>query len=329
MNPNQPLGRVRLSCFINPDADESEIQFLEQLGVHYAYTWCPHLSQNYDMIARLRDALSSHGITLNNIGDYLICKSPNIHLGTTDRDRDIEAFIDMLRTIARLGLHVTTFTWEPDQVWSSDMEYPTRGKAITRYVDAHQLSAEAVRHGRVYEKDELWDNFGYFMRHVLPEAEQMDIRLALHPNDPPMQRVGGVDCLITSIHDYRKAFSIANSKALGMEFCCGCWLEGGREGFGDIEQAIHEFVADDRILITHFRNVDRQLPVFVETFLDDGYGDMFKLMKTFYEADYSGTLIYDHTPLFKKESDKRAETAYAIGYIKALMNVASHQVLGK
>ena len=114
-----------------------------------------------------------------------------------------------------------------------------------------------------------------------------------------------------------------------MEFCCGCWLEGGTEGFGSIEQGIREFIADDRILITHFRNVDTTMPVFVETFIDDGYGDMFKLMKIFYEADYRGTMIYDHTPLFEAGSDKRAETAYAVGYIKALMNVASRAVFEK
>ncbi len=333
MNPNQAAGAVRLSNIIDPFAEEDEIVFLEQLGIHYAYTWCPDLADHYDDMARLRDRLAGHGITLNNIGDYKVCKSANIHLGTVDRDRDIERFIRMMEVIRRLGIHVTTFTWEPDQVWSSDGAHPTRGGARTRYVDVNELRKAPLTHGRVYEKDELWDNFAYFMKQVIPVAEECEIRLALHPNDPPTDRLGGIDCLIANIDDYRKAFRIADSKALGMEFCCGCWLEGGKEGFGDIGQGIREFVADDRILITHFRNVDRPLPVFTETFIDDGYADMLSLMEIFCETGYHGTLIYDHSPLFVRNGtetadpkDRRCETAYAVGYIKALMSAASRKV---
>ena len=333
MNPNQPVGAVRLSNIVSPFAPEEEIIFLEQLGIRWAYTWCPDLEQHYDDIARLQDTLSKHGITLNNIGDYKVCKSANIHLGTPERDRDIERFARMMEVIHRLGIHVTTFTWEPDYVWTTDSAYPTRGGAKTRYVDVNEMKKAPLTHGRIYEKDELWEHFAYFMRQIIPEAERLDIRLALHPNDPPADRLGGVDCLIAGIDDYRKAFRIADSPALGMEFCCGCWLEGGRDGFGDIEQGIREFVADDRILITHFRNVGGTMPAFVETFIDDGYADMLRLMEIFYETGYSGTLIYDHSPQFVTDGifagSRGRETAYAVGYIKALMCAASRKVRGQ
>lgn len=320
------MGDIKLSNFVSPYADEYEITFLQQLGIHYAYTWCEGLSDHYDDMARLRDRLLKHDIILNNIGDYTVCKSPNIHLATAKRDRDINRFIDMMETINRLGIHVTTFTWEPDQVWTTSNEYPTRGGALTRHVNIDELKKTPLTHGRVYEKDELWDNFSYFMKHVIPEAERLNIRLALHPNDPPADRLGGIDCLITSSADYHMAFKIAQSKALGMEFCCGCWLEGGHAGFGDILKGIDDFVKDDRVLIVHFRNVSGTLPVFTETFIDDGYGDMYKIMLSLYKAGYKGTLIYDHTPLFidgsgRWKGDRSRETAYAIGYIKALMNM--------
>ena len=329
MNPNAPRGGIRLSNIVSPFAKEEEIRYLEQLGIHYAYTWCDDLSDHYDDMARLRDDLAKHGITLNNMGDYKVCKSADIHLATPERDRAIERFIRMMETINRLGVHVTTFTWEPDQVWSVAGEHFTRGGAKTRYVDVAELKKKPFTHGRIYEKEELWENFAYFMKVIMPEAERLDIRLALHPNDPPTDSLGGIDCLITSMEDYKKAFRIADSKALGMEFCCGCWLEGGKEGFGDIEQGIREFIRDDRILITHFRNVQGTLPVFTETFIDDGDTDMYELMKVFYEEGYTGTLIYDHTPVFMgcgEAPNRGRETAYAIGYIKALMSVASRTV---
>ena len=321
-NPNAQRGRIKLSNNINIDADDNFIKFLAQLGVPYAYTWLANIRENYDVLMRFKEKLDSHGITLYNVGVNGVAKSKNIHLATPERDRDIEIFQDSLRVLQKAGICATTFTWEPDQVWSNG-SVPVRGGASGRFVDEGQLSREPVKHGRVYEKDELWDNFTYFMRQMMPVAEETGVRLALHPNDPPMGPIAGVDCLITSFDDYRKAFKIAGSKMLGMEFCCGCWLEGG-DRFGDVIAGIKEFVADGRVIITHFRNVNTTLPVFNETFIDEGYMDMFELMKAFYEADYDGTLIYDHMPSHATpEITQYGGAGFAIGYIKALMNAAS------
>jgi len=323
-NPNGQWGRIKLSAHISPTANDREIDFFAQFGIPYAYTWMNDLAGHKEVIASLKQRLADRGVTLYNAGDMLVSKSAAIHLGTPERDRVIDRFIQTLEALSELGIRTTTFTWEPDQVWSTG-KAAGRGGAECRFVDENQLAKEAFTHGRAYPKDELWENFAYFMKRIIPAAERTGVRLALHPNDPPMASIAGVDCLITSFEDYEKAFSIAGSKYLGMEFCCGCWLEGG-ERFGDVIRAIKEFVRDGRVFVTHFRNISAPLPVFHETFLDDGYMDMFRLMQAFYEADYDGTLIYDHTP--SVTAGKQAAEAYAIGYIKALMNTASRKVAG-
>ena len=154
---------------------------------------------------------------------------------------------------------------------------------------------------------------------VLILAEETGVSLALHNNDPPTSyKIAGIPCIIHSYADFKRAFDIAGSSKLGMEFCLGCWLEGGSK-FGDIGAALPEFVAEGRVLIVHFRNVSSPLPVFTETFLDNGYMDMHRLMRILHEANYSGTVILDHTPLFFPDGDYPfAETAYAIGYMRAL-----------
>jgi mannonate dehydratase len=160
------------------------------------------------------------------------------------------------------------------------------------------------------------------MHQMIPVCEEAGVRLALHPNDPPSPYpLGGIPCLIHSFEDYVRAFEIANSPCLGMEFCCGCWLEGG-QGFGDIPEAIRTFQAQGKILIVHFRNVSAPQPQFVETFLDNGYMDMYQVMKTFFEVGYTGTMILDHTPKFAGDYAKGSGTAYAIGYMRALMERA-------
>ena len=95
-----------------------------------------------------------------------------------------------------------------------------------------------------------------------------------------------------------KAFEIAgNSPYLGMKMCVGCWLEGGDQ-FGDIIKDIHYFVENKKVFCVHFRNVSSTLPKFEETLLEDGYMDMYKVMKAFVESDYDGVIHVDHVPVW-------------------------------
>ncbi len=316
--------------FVEPDPSEDELLFARQLGVDCVYTWVKPEQRAYEYLARLRERVERHGLRLYNVGNIAVAKNDKIHLALPGRDQAIADFQAFVRDLGRAGIGVTTFTWEPTQVWSS-APGESRG-AQARGVDLDEMLRRPFTHGRAYSEDEIWDNFAYFMRQMLPVCAEAGVRLALHPNDPPSpQPLGGIPCLIHSFDTYKRAFAIADRVAgacatagggrLGMEFCCGCWLEGGA-GFGDIFEGIRAFAADDRILIVHFRNVSAPLPRFVETFLDNGYGDMYAIMRAFIRADYRGAMILDHTPKFVGEYARGSGTAYAIGYMRALMERA-------
>jgi mannonate dehydratase len=306
--------------YIEPDPSDDELLFARQLGVDCVYTWVKPEQRSYEYLARLHERVEAHGIRLYNVGNIAVAKNDKIHLALPGRDQAIADFQAFVRDLGRAGIDVTTFTWEPTQVWSS-APGETRG-ASARGVDLDEMLRRPYTHGRAYSEDEIWANYTYFIREMMPVCEEAGVRLALHPNDPPSpQPLGGIPCLIHSFDTYRRAFTLAESPALGMEFCCGCWLEGGA-GFGDIFAGIRAFTAEDRILIVHFRNVTAPLPVFTETFLDNGYADMYAIMKTFVQAGYRGTMILDHSPKFAGEYAKGGGTAYAIGYMRALMEQA-------
>jgi mannonate dehydratase len=187
------------------------------------------------------------------------------------------------------------------------------------------MLSRPLTHERVYTEEEIWENFAHFIRELLPVAEEAHVRLALHPNDPPASALGGISCLVHSFEDYEHAFAIADSPYLGMEFCTGCWLEGG-EAFGDLLEAIGHFHRRGKILIVHFRNVSSPLPHFVEAFLKNGYMDMYRVMKAFCEIGYDGTMIFDHTPVFAPGFARGGGTAYAIGYMRALIERAEAEL---
>lgn len=318
------MPKPKLSMHVSPDPSPDELLFARQLGVDCVYTWVKPEQRGYDALVDLRHRVEDAGLELYNVGSYDIAKSDKIHLALPGRDEVIAVFQAFVRDLGRAGIHVTTFTWEPTQVWSSEPG-ETRG-ARARRVDLDEMQRRPFTHGRAYTEEEIWDNFAYFMDKILPVAEAAGVRLALHPNDPPARQLGGIPCLIHSFESYRRAFEIADSPNLGMEFCTGCWLEGGAEGFGDIFEGIRTFAAEDRILLVHFRNVSAPLPNFVETFLDNGYMDMYRLMRALYEAGYANTVTMDHTPRFAGACPRQVGNAYAIGYMRALMERAEQEV---
>jgi mannonate dehydratase len=322
MDKDRVKSQIKLSMHVGSDPSADELLFARQLGLDCVYTWVSGERQNYDYLLELRKRVEDAGLILWNVGSIKVGKCDKIHLALPERDEMIEEFKAFVRNLGKAGIHTTTFTWEPKGVWSSEPGEIRYAKA--RLVDLDEMRKRPFTHGREYTEEELWENFRYFMEKIIPVAEESGVRLALHPNDPPTESLGGVPCLIRSFKSYKRAFEIADSPNLGMEFCTGCWLEGG-ESFGDMLEAIHYFHEQRRIFIVHFRNVSSPLPHFVETFLDNGYMDMYKVMKTFCEVGYDGSMILDHSPQFARGFGQGAGTAYAIGYMRALIERAEDE----
>ena len=308
---------IHLSINIPPDPTDEDLQFACQLGVDYVYTWQAESKINVDYLIGLRKKVESYGLTLYNVGSFEIGKNDKIHLALPGRDDAIDRFGRFLRNLGEAGISTTTFTWEPAGVRSTDRGL-ARGGASARAVNMELLNKEPPSHPGTYTEKDIWDNYTYFIERIIPVAEESGVRLALHPNDPPVPSIGGIPCLIHSFDSYKRAFEIGNSDNLGMEFCTGCWLEGGDQ-FGDIFEGIKYFVERKKVYIVHFRNISAPLPHFVESFLDDGYMNMGDIMDAFCKAGYEGSMVLDHTPTMVGTTDRRTPNAYAIGYMKGLL----------
>jgi len=307
------------------------------MGVDCCYAWIAPEQNNYDFLARLRERTAKFGLNLFNLGSAEYAKPLSVHRGLPDRDRYIEGLNNFMGLLGRIGVPTTTITWESRHAYATSpkghvVRHPeetnqvtTRGGAPTRLYDDAAARSDPLSGMITVSKEQVWGNFTYFANAAIPAAEESGVRICLHPNDPPVDYTLGVATLIETIHDYRRAFDIAGSDYLGMELCCGCWLEGGNEHFGDILAGIKEFVDAGKVSIVHFRNVSGTLPYFIETFIDGGYQDMYALMKAFVRAGYNGTMIYDHSP--DMAAGFAAQTAFAVGYMKALRAAAQAELL--
>jgi len=174
-----------------------------------------------------------------------------------------------------------------------------------------------LTHGRKYTADELWANYEYFIKAVAPVAETENVRIGIHPDDPPVPELGGIPrCIFGSFDGYKRALEIADSPNVGMCLCVGCWLEGGSLMGKDVIETIQYFGKKKKIFKVHLRNVNQPLPHFTETFLDNGYADMYKILKALKKVDFNGVVIADHIPSMV---NAQAGSAFSIGYMKGLI----------
>ena len=166
----------------------------------------------------------------------------------------------------------------------------------------------------------MWDNYEYYMSRVLPVAEEAGVTLALHPDDPPVPSLGGVARIFRNFAGFKRAIDTFDSPHHGLDFCMGCWSEMGPDGVLD---AVRHFGGRGRIVYVHFRDVQGQVPCFNECFIDEGNVDTFAVVQALHEVSFGGFLITDHVPRMVDDTDwGHRGRAYAIGYIRALIDVA-------
>jgi mannonate dehydratase len=166
------------------------------------------------------------------------------------------------------------------------------------------------------EEDRLWENMAYFLERVLPVAEEAGVVMALHPDDPPIpEPLGGAARIVSSLDQLKRIFEMAPSESHAMLFCQGCVAEMGE----DVPGAIREMGALGKIACVHFRNIRGTPRSFQEVFVDEGDVDMLQAMRTYKEIGFEGPFMMDHTPQFPQEKEGWAGRAFAVGYMRALI----------
>ncbi len=319
-------ANIKLARRLSAMIDDDDLLFLQQIGLRWARVNFG-TDETFDFMRRTQERYARFGITIYS-GVHYAYRNLKIQLGQPGRDEFIERYRTFLRNLGRLGISVSCYDFHPGNTY-------TTGRVKRRGYIAREFSLEDFRNkvekqrfDRQYSAEEIWDNYTYFVRAVLPVAEEADVRLALHPDDPPLAEMNGVAKLFTHYDGYRRAEEIANaSKHWGLTFCVGTWAEGGDKMGKNVFQMIRDFGGRGKIFGVHFRNVSSPLPHFVETFPDDGYLDMYQVMKTLREVRFQGTVVPDHIPqLTGDEGIRRAGTAYCIAYMRALLRRANQEV---
>lgn len=241
----------------------------------------------------------------------------HIKAGDSLRDESIEAFLKMLPIMRRQGLDTVCFNFMAHIGWlRTATDISERGGAkVTGF-----RMADFTPTDKAITADQLWDNYAYFLKAAVPEAEKHGIKLALHPDDPPLPRLGSVARIMVSLENIRKAISLFPSDNLGVTYCQATYHMMGE----DVYAAARTLA--DKIFFVHFRNCRGNVLDFHETFHDNGEIDMAAMIALYRELGLNVPIRVDHVPQMAGESGGVAGyTAlgrlYAIGYLKGLLEM--------
>lgn len=298
-------------------------ELARQLGVKEAVCNLPYSDPSFDyadfhQLKEVVERFSKFGFRVTVIEGA----PPNekIKLGLPGRDEEIDRFSALIENMGKLGIDIMCYNFMPVLGWfRNEKSISSRGGAlVTGYSHALMQNEPLTWAGEV-SAEKMWENYEYFIRRTLPVAEKANVKMALHPDDPPITPIRGISRIFISADDFARALSLSDSPNHGITFCQGCFATMGE----DIPDAIRRF-GRERVFFVHFRDVVGNAAFFQETFHDAGKTDMREALKTYLDVGVDAPIRVDHVPTMAGEDNSKPGymfkgRLYAIGYLRGLL----------
>ncbi|MFB6153661.1 MAG: mannonate dehydratase [Halodesulfurarchaeum sp.] len=297
--------------------------FAKQLGVDTAVVrfWGMDEWWDYETLMQTTARFEDHGFSLAVLEDRPPLEKTV--LGKDGRDEEIATVKQLLRNMGHLDIDVYSWVWTelPLGVLRTSDSLPGRGGSQRIGYDHKWMKGAEDHPAADLTEDELWENMEYFLKEVVPVAEEAGVDMALHPDDPPLSPIRGVPRIVTSLEEYERILDLYDSPHHGVTFCQGNFAAMD----ADIETAIERL--GEKIHFVHFRDVEGTPESFAETWHDEGPTDMLSALQTYADEGFDGPLRPDHVPRMAGEDDRdEAQPGYtdmgrlfAIGYMKGLL----------
>ncbi len=329
--------------FIHSDED---LTFCRQMGVEYvdaSPSIRPSFGElglekegywNADALTRFREHVESFDLKLAAMHLPLLSvdikkqRWPNIMLGTSQRDRNIEQVCKCIEAAGKAGIPLLLYNLTVLPVLRDPERTSGRGGITYSYFDYEEMKDAPMHPAGPISAEQAWERVEYFLKRVIPVAEEYKVKMGCHPNDismPPGKTYRGIVPVLSNIDGLKRFVDLHPSPYHGLLFCQGCVSEFSTNP-EQVYEAIRYFGSRKKIFWVHFRNLRGGLLKFEETFPDEGDIDMAKAMRIYKEVGYDGVLIPDHVPHSDLDTPwgHRAR-AFCVGYIKSLIQAVESE----
>jgi mannonate dehydratase len=287
---------------------------------------------SYEELRDLRAAMNAEGVDIAAIENFEPAHWSDILLDGPRKAEQMEGLKTIIRNMGRAGIPCMGYNFSIAGVWGRTHGNWARGGARSvGYVEAEAPEQTPIPTGTVWNMvydpsapagtigtvtaEELWSRLEYFLKELVPVAEEAGVRLAAHPDDPPLPTLRGAARLVYRPELYQKLIDIVPSHHNALEFCQGTIAE--MHGDMDVYEAIDRYAGQGKIAYVHFRNVRGKVPNYHEVFIDEGDVDMIRALRLYHKHGYDGVMIPDHTPQVECAAPWHAGMAYALGYLRA------------
>ncbi len=289
-------------------------------------------------LVELREGIEAEGLELAAIENFDPAHWHDVLLDGPRKAEQMENIKELIRRAGAAGIPVLGYNFSIAGVWGHVQGPWARGGAESvAFLGAEGPAEEAIPQGMVWNMvhdeaaletgapqplvshEQLWERLEGFLREAVPVAEQAGVRLAAHPDDPPMPTLRGQARLVYQPGLYQRLLDIRPSRSNALEFCLGSLAEMTE---GDIYETVEQYARQDAIAYIHFRNVRGKVPHYHEVFVDEGDVDMLRVVRILRECGYDGVLIPDHTPQMTCGAPWHAGMAYALGFMQAALRGA-------
>jgi mannonate dehydratase len=335
----KPPRRALMKAGHQGHSADADLRVLAALGVTHVCSALPSRtlddSWSVEGLSRLRERVERSGIKLDMVplplSSSYIARAENPHImrgKSPERDREIDHICQMIRNAGKAGIPAVKYNLTVLGVVRTARTPGRGGASYSTFVyDSLKQEPPPAETGPV-GADEMWERITYFLKRVVPVAEEARVRLCCHPHDPAMPRdtgYRGVHRVLGSVEGLKRFVEIAPSPYHGLNFCQGTVAEMLKEPGKEMDDVIRYFGSRNKIFNVHFRNIKGGFLNFQETFIDDGDVDMIRAMRVYKEVGYDGMIMPDHVPHIDGDTGGAQAFAFAFGYIQALIQLVDRE----
>lgn len=322
--------RLAMAYFYSGHDNKKAIS--KQLGVTEVVTNAPKQEDipdgsrpwDFDVLKSKVDGFENDGLKVTVIEGPIPLEK--VKLGLPGRDEEIENLFIFMENMSKLNIHTMCYNWMPVIGWfRSRTNIKTRGDAVATGFNYDDVKDAPHTWAGKVSQEQLWANLEYFLKAVVPVAEKYEVKLAIHPDDPPVPILKGIGRILINADAFKRVINMVPSEFNGITLCQGSFAAMGE----NVPKMIRYFGKPKKLFFAHFRDIRGTAANFHEVFHDDGQTDMFEAIKCYKEIGFDGPMRPDHVPTMAGEDNSNPSygilgNLYAIGYMKGLIEAVEH-----